>query len=236
MRLTFLGTRGGINARSSLHFMHSVLLIQFRKTSLLIDWGTDWLNKRPPLVDGILITHAHPDHVGGLVHGFPAPVYATDDTWQRIKHYPLDQHIIIPNTPIVVGSITIEAFEVYHSLHAPTVGYRITAGKKSLFYVSDLLALKKPKKALWGVDLYIGDGAIITRKILVREKQGVPTGHSPISEQLLWCQKYGVPQAIFTHCGSEITKGDEETVDAKIEALAPDIKTRIAFDGMHIKL
>lgn len=236
MKLTFLGTRGGIRARSPQHFMHSVLLISYRKTSILLDWGADWLDVKPPPVDGLFITHGHPDHVAGLAHGFPAPVYATQDTWHIIKHYPLEQYCVTPGSLIEIGSITIEAFEVYHSLRAPAVGYRITAGKRSLFYVSDLVEIKKPREALSGTDLYIGDGAIITRKILVREKQGVKTGHSPISEQLLWCQKYGVPRAIFTHCGSEITKGDEEAVDKKIENLAQGVKTSIAFDGMQIKL
>ncbi len=239
MKLTFLGTRGGIIVRSPLHFMHSVLLIQFRKTSILLDWGSDWLGKKPPRVDGLLLTHGHPDHVGGLAAGFPAPVYATEQTLSIIHHYPIKQRIAISNQkPFTIGSIRIEPFEVYHSLRAPAVGYRIQAGKRSLFYVSDLIAIKDEKKALTGIDLYIGDGAIITRRILVRDKEGIPTGHSPIKDQLAWCQQLAVPQAIFTHCGSEIVKSDLTTIATKIAQLelSYKVKTRIAIDGSTFTL
>ncbi len=90
MNLTFLGARGGIIARSKEHYMHSILQISYHKTSILFDWGSDWLEYIPPLVDGLLITHAHSNHVGGLKEGFPTTVYATEDTLERIQQYPLD--------------------------------------------------------------------------------------------------------------------------------------------------
>jgi phosphoribosyl 1,2-cyclic phosphodiesterase len=239
MKLTFLGTRGGIIARSSLHFMHSVLLIQFRKTSLLIDWGADWLDKNPPSVDGLLLTHAHPDHSGGLAQGFPAPVYATQETFNLIKSYPLIQcNAIKHRISFMVGNIQVEPFDVYHSVRAPALGFRIQAGKISIFYVPDLVSIKDEKAALSNIDLYIGDGAIVTRRILVRTKNGIPVGHTPIFEQLFWCQKRQVPRAIITHCGSEITKADPIIIDQIVKELGllRNVKTTIAYDGMTITL
>ena len=233
MKLTFLGTRGGIIARSKEHYMESVLQISYRKTSILIDWGSDWLEYIPPLVDGLLITHAHSDHVGGLKEGFPTAVYTTEDTLERIQRYPLDVVPIFNKKKFSIGSLTIEPFEVYHSLRAPAVGFKITGGKKTLFYVSDLVGIVDPR-VLRGVDLYIGDGAIISRNLLKRTKDGTPTGHCSIREQLLWCKKYGIGKAIFTHCGSEIVKGSPQVIQEKIDALEEEtgIKTLIAHDGM----
>lgn len=238
MKLTFLGTRGGIFARSPLHYMHSVLLIEFRKSALLIDWGADWLGHIPPKIDGLLITHAHDDHIGGLVRGFPASVYCSNESAGVLEKYPLDLFILEPRKPFSVGSFIIEFFPVLHSVRAPAVGYRIQAGKRTIFYVSDLISIVDVKDALSGIDLYIGDGSLITRRMLVRKKQGTLVGHSPIKDQLTWCAQYGVPRMIITHCGSEITKGDEATIAHKIEALAReyDVKTQIAYDGMTIKV
>ena len=49
--------------------------------------------------------------------------------------------------------------------------------------------------------VYIGDGALTSRRMLVGEKEGIPVGHSPIKDQLVRCKAQGVPKAIFTHCG-----------------------------------
>jgi ribonuclease BN (tRNA processing enzyme) len=67
MKLTFLGTRGEIEARTRRHRMHSSLLVSYRSTRVMIDCGLDWLGKFERLRPrAIVLTHAHPDHAWGL--------------------------------------------------------------------------------------------------------------------------------------------------------------------------
>jgi phosphoribosyl 1,2-cyclic phosphodiesterase len=82
MKLTFLGTRGEIDARSRRHRMHTSLLVAYRSANVMIDCGLDWLGKLKCVDPGaIVFTHAHPDHAWGLKRGAPCPVYATEKTW-----------------------------------------------------------------------------------------------------------------------------------------------------------
>ncbi len=60
MKLTFLGTRGEIEARTRRHRMHSSLLLSYRRAKVMIDCGLDWLGKFERLhPDAIVLTHAH---------------------------------------------------------------------------------------------------------------------------------------------------------------------------------
>lgn len=78
MKLTFLGTRGEIEARTRRHRMHSSLLLSYRRAKVMIDCGLDWLRKFERLhPDAIVLTHAHPDHAWGLKNGATCPVDAT---------------------------------------------------------------------------------------------------------------------------------------------------------------
>lgn len=206
----------------------------------MIDCGRDWLKKVPAIdPDAILITHAHSDHAKGLKHGAPCPVYATLETWNVIKRYNIDdRRIIVPRKPLAIEGIDVEAFDVVHALNAPAVGYRITAGKSTIFYVPDLVKIKHQAQALKNIDLYIGDGAIISRRILVKKRGKTFIGHSPISEQLKWCHKQNVTRAIFTHCGTEIVAGDQKEITEKITTLGKKygVTVRVAFDGMKVLL
>ena len=141
MTLTFLGTRGYIDATSRRHRRHSALRISYRRRRLLIDCGEDWLGKLSRLrPDAILLTHAHPDHVGALRLGAPCPVYAPRVVWRTMPHLvPCTQKPLPLRRSRALDHLVVEAFPVIHSLRAPAVGYRVTAGRMRMFYVPDVV-------------------------------------------------------------------------------------------------
>jgi len=237
MRLTFLGTRGEIEARTRRHRMHSSLLVSYRSAKVMIDCGLDWLGKFERLhPDAIVLTHAHPDHAWGLKNGAPCPVHAPQKTWQTLRGCKIDdRQMIKERVPVKICGITFEAFPVEHSILAPAVGYRISTGRARVFYGPDLLFIHNRAAALKDVQLYIGDGATITRSF-VRKRGDRLIGHAPVRTQLAWCAKEGVSRAIITHCGSEIVAGDENAVRKTITALAlaKGMEAMIAHDRMKL--
>ncbi|MGH9361951.1 MAG: MBL fold metallo-hydrolase, partial [Thermoanaerobaculia bacterium] len=218
MRLRFLGTRGEIESRSARHRRHSSLLLAYRGCTILVDWGADWLADPPaPKARALFLTHAHRDHAGGLRRGAPWPVYATRETWSAIARYPIrHRYLVEPGKAVTVGRLRLVAFSLEHSLRAPAVGYRVAAGRSALFYAPDVVSIHHRDDALARVDLYVGDGASVTRPIL-RRRQGHLVGHASIRDQLDWCAAAGVRRAVFTHCGSEIVRRGEAAAASKVE-------------------
>jgi phosphoribosyl 1,2-cyclic phosphodiesterase len=238
VKLTFHGTRGEIEARTSLHGRHTVTEIAYQGARILFDAGRDWLGELDALCpDAIVVTHAHPDHAAGLRAGAPCPVWATAATASVLAKWPLDVHAVEARRPFRVGRVVLEAFEVEHSVLAPAVGYRVSAGRVVLFYVPDVLEIVEREAALRGCLVYVGDGATL-RRPLVRKRGGTRIGHAPVSAQLAWCEEAGVPRAIFTHCGSEIVTGDPAGVEARLQALAREhgVHVKLAYDGLVVLL
>lgn len=239
MKLTFPGTRGYIEAQTPRHRRHTCLTIAYRGRRVLVDCGEDWLGGLDELSpQAIILTHAHPDHADGLRDGAPCDVFATRQTWKALESFPLKcGGVIEPRTAAELRGIRFEAFPVEHSIRCPAVGYRITAGRVTVFYAPDLVYIHDRDEALRGVRLYIGDGATITRSF-VRKRGDRLVGHAPIRTQLTWCQKTGVPRAVITHCGSEIVAGDAKEVEARIAELADErgVDVAVAYDGMELVL
>ena len=91
MKPRFLGTRGNIEARTRRHGMHSSMQVSTYDTEIVIDCSEDWLGHvQDWRVDGIVVTHAHPDHAFGLKEGARCPVFATEASWERMEAFGIE--------------------------------------------------------------------------------------------------------------------------------------------------
>lgn len=132
-------------------------LLETDSTRVLIDCGPDFRQQILPLpfrkIDGVLLTHIHYDHVGGLDDLRPfcwfnnIDIYANHGTVDGLhqtmpyvfaKHlYPgapkLLLHTIKKHKPFTIGDIDIMPVEVMHD-KLPILGYRFG----SLAYITDM--------------------------------------------------------------------------------------------------
>lgn len=244
MELIFLGTRGGITASKRGHRMHTATMVVAAapsgSTRVLVDCGLTWLGRLARLApDAIVLTHAHLDHAGGLARGAPCDVWASADTWERIRRVPVPEarrRVLEPRREARIGALVIEPFPVVHSDLAPAIGLRITDGRARIFYVPDVLRIVHRAEALRGIDAYVGDGASVVRAIVrTSRRTGQPIGHASIADQLDWCRDEGVGRMIVTHCGTQIVAHDERTVGARLRRMAAErgVELEIARDGIH---
>lgn len=240
MKLKFLGTRGYIDPKNKKHSNHTSLLLIHKNKKIMIDCGETFLKKLNKIKpDHIVITHAHPDHAFGLKNGCKCLVWASEEAWKKLKEFPIPkkcQKLIKINKKQKIANITFEAFKVIHSIKAPAVGYKITLGKKSFFYVPDVLWIEDRNKAFKNILFYIGDGATIQRNMVRKDKKTNQLfGHANISAQLTWCQKEGVKKMIITHLGSDIVKNEKKAFRTiKGLALKKNVRITIAYDGLEI--
>lgn len=125
------------------------------KTHLLVDVGISGKRVESGLsaldisgddLDGILITHEHIDHIGGLgiiSRKYNIPIYATEDTINEIKNnvklgnIESDLYRIIkPGTAFFIKDIEVNCFDVYHDVVNP-VAYRFESNGKRCAIITD---------------------------------------------------------------------------------------------------
>ncbi len=116
------------------------LLVDVGISKKRIEEGLQSLELTGDDIDGILITHEHIDHIGGLgvmARKYNIPVYATRDTIEAIKSYDrlgaVEEDIFHPIAPDVdwkIKDLTIHAFSTSHDA-ADSVAYTVgNKGKK----------------------------------------------------------------------------------------------------------
>lgn len=147
--------------------------VETAKTKVMIDAGqsgkklTNALEGRcgvnPAELDGILITHAHRDHIAGvgvLARRYKLPIYATEGTWNEMRPLigPVEeklQNVIEANKTWKLGDINIETFPLSHDALDP-VGYVCRSEGKSIGIATDSgIFTKQMTKCLQNLDCFV---------------------------------------------------------------------------------
>lgn len=142
MRFASLGSGSSGNA----------LVIEAGETRLLLDCGfgiresvrrLERLGLAPGDLSGILVTHEHDDHVGGvfkLAARYRIPVHITHGTLSVLRDAPVDSafplSIIDSHTPFAIGALEVMPFPVPHDAREP-VQYVLSDGLYRLGVLTD---------------------------------------------------------------------------------------------------
>ena len=112
-----------------------------------IENGLNSIDLKTSEMNGILITHEHIDHVGGLgvlARRYGLPMYATAATIEAILRMPsvgkIDSDLfcaIEPEVDFVIGDMTIHPVSISHDAADP-VAYILHKGEQSIGVITDL--------------------------------------------------------------------------------------------------
>ncbi len=224
-------------------------LIETETTRVLIDCGPDFRQQIMPLpfrrIDGILITHAHYDHMGGMddirpycqfgeINVYADPV-AREGLLQMLPYcfaehrYPgvpaIQLHEIHKHEMLQIGDLDIMPMEVMHH-DLPILGYRITprtsasARPATLVYITDMKTIDE------GEMEYLNEVDTLVVNAL-REKPH--HSHQTLDEAVRFARRVRARQTWLIHCSHDIGRHQEVN-----EKLPSDIQ--MAFDGQVIEI
>jgi len=129
------------------------LVVEFGGTTLLMDCGfgiKDSVNRlerlglKPESLNGILVTHEHEDHAGGvfrLANKYRIPVWLTYGTYKMVERllpekHAIAIHVIDSHQLFSIGDIQVQPFPVPHDAREP-VQYVFGDGDKKLGVLTD---------------------------------------------------------------------------------------------------
>jgi len=212
-------------------------LIESETTRLLIDCGPDFRQQIMPMpfrkIDGILITHAHYDHMGGMDDIRPycqfgeINVYADPIARQGMlemlpycfaeHRYPgvpaIQLHEIHKHEQLTIGDIAIMPFEVMHH-DLPILGYRIG----SLAYITDMKSIAEKE-----MDYINGADTLVVNAL----RQKPHHSHQTLEEAVRFAKRVGARQTWLIHSSHDI--GRHAEVNASLPA-----SIQLAYDGQVI--
>ena len=217
---------------------------------ILIDCGPDFYQqmlqvKEYRRLDGVLITHEHYDHTGGIDDLRPFCRFGDIDIWldaytaehlrQRLpyffreKLYPgvarLHLHETEPGHVFQIGTTKIVPLRVMHG-SLPILGYRIG----SLGYITDMLACpEETVKALCGETAETAEMGKVDTLVVNALRFEPHAAHQNVDEAVWFAQRIGARQTRFIHFSHGIGLHDVTNV-----RLPEGIQ--LAYDGEELEI
>ena len=128
----------------------SQLMIDCGSTKKYLFQALENVNATIEDCDGILITHAHTDHVSQLKHVVSRPVYSYCDL--KIMD---NNHHVVPKEEFDIGTFHIQVIGLSHD-SPNTVGFVIWSGNEKLVYITDTGYIANANKPLLqNADYYV---------------------------------------------------------------------------------
>lgn len=217
------------------------VMIETESTRVVIDCTPDFRQQmlRVPFrkIDGVLVTHAHYDHVGGTDDVRPfcvfgdINIYANAEAVEGMhellpycfkeKLYPgvphLRLHTVEPHATFNIGDIAVTPFTVMHA-KLPIFGYRF--GDK-LAYITDMKSISPEEgRYVYGVDTLVVNALRLSEEHI---------SHILLDEAVEFAKRVNARRTYFIHMSHHI--GLHESTCAML----PQGMT-LAYDGLEIEL
>jgi phosphoribosyl 1,2-cyclic phosphate phosphodiesterase len=218
----------------------SALIESTSGRALLVDAGPDvrvqLMGARVTRLDGVLITHAHADHVAGLDElravnrsmGAVLPLYASAATLAELKNRfayvfqaptgffyrpVLDGQVVAHGAPVTLGGLSCELLDMDHG-SMRSLGLRI--GRFA--YTTDVIRMPAESLAkLHGLDTWV---------ISCMQPGDQNPVHAGLDQVLAWWREIRPRRTILTHLGDRMDF-------ARISARLPE-GVELGFDGLRL--
>jgi ribonuclease BN (tRNA processing enzyme) len=208
--------------------------------------GGTWLNLQRSIryqdIDGVLLTHAHPDHTIDVFQAYharqygqtdplpPIPLWAPQETLDRLVHFSsglcdaFDLRPVGDGDKLSIGESQWILTKMAHP--AATIGIRIEYGEKVVAFSSDTGEGADFESLAGGADIFFCEASS-------QDTDEEWDGHLRASQAAVIATRIGVKRMLLTHLPPD---RDLSISVAEAKREAPGLDIDLAEDGMRLEL